>query len=139
MKHRPAWRRKRLLIPLFSLGVLIAGAGVAFQRSDVSSVVIYNHTGAMIPAIRVVACGHSATYRALDAEDSWRWRPPGGTDTDIAVELATEPPVRWQGGRISPRGGHRVTLHLWPDGEVEYDRQVSIWRRGLTGAPPDEP
>ena len=138
MKPRPAWRRKRLLLPVLLLGVLGAGVGIAFQRSDVSSVVIYNHTGATLSAVRVVACGHSATCLALGADDSWRWRLPEGSVTDIALEVATEPPLRWQGGRVSPRGGLRVTLHLWPEGEVEYDSQVSIWRRGLTPAPLEE-
>ncbi|MFO1460145.1 MAG: hypothetical protein U1G08_12125 [Verrucomicrobiota bacterium] len=133
MKHRPAWRRKRFLIPVFLFGVLVLGAGVAFLRSDASSVVLYNHTGAVIPAVRVVACGHSATCTALGVDDSWRWKPSGGSESDIALEIATEPPTRWEGGRISPKGGYRITLHLWPGGEVEYDSQISIWRRAVGG------
>jgi hypothetical protein len=113
--------------------VVIAIAGV---RSDQSSLVIYNHTGVEIPVLGITSCGRSVTHRALDSEDSWRWRPVAASaGSEIELELATQPPLFWKGGYLEPRGGQRVTLHLWPGGEVEFHTQVSIWRRWLGGSP----
>jgi hypothetical protein len=48
--------------------------------------------------------------------------------------LATEPAWRWSGGFVEPRGGYRLTVRLYPDGQVETDTQLSIWRRLFKGS-----
>lgn len=136
MRRRSFWRRKRILFPLGVLLLLAMVIALAGVRSDQSSLVVYNHTGVEIPVLRITSCGRSVTHRALDSEDSWRWRPEGASaGSEIELELATQPPLLWKGGYLAPHGGQRVTLHLWPGGEVEFHTQVSIWRRWLGGSP----
>lgn len=128
--------QKRILLPLASLLLLSVSGYVAVLRSNTSRIVVYNQTGAPIAALRAVACGQTNLFRNLAEEDSFGWKlSPTGDASDIELEMAVEPPWRWRGGFIQPRGGYRVTLRLWPDGEVEAHTQVSFWQRLVHGAP----
>ncbi len=130
------WRRKRVMLPLLSL-VLIAGAiGLAVWRSDTSTVVVYNQSGGPLPGIIVRACNQSRNVARLDEDASFRLRlEPHGEGGEVGLELATEPPTRWHGAHVEPTGGYRVTLRVWPAGEVEAHTQISIWQRWFKSAP----
>lgn len=129
-------RRKRVLLPLASLLLVTAAGFVAVLRSDASRIVVYNQTGAPLAALKVSACGQWTFFRDVGEEGSFRWKlAPGGSEGDIELETVTEPSWRWRGAYIEPRGGYRVTLRLWPDGEVEVHTQISLWQRLLHGAP----
>lgn len=128
--------RKRLVLPVLSL-MLITMAGLAgFVSSDRSRIVIYNETGNPIGALKVEACGQSIVFRNLADEGSVRWDLAArGSESDIALETAVEPAWRWRGGYVEPRGGYRITLRVWPDGQVEEDSQISVWQRWRPGSP----
>jgi hypothetical protein len=136
MKANSIFRRKRVLLPLLSLVILVVAAFVAIILSDASHVIVYNQTGASIAALKVTACGQTRVFLNLDDQDSFRWKlAPTGELGEIALETAADPPWRWQGSYIQPRGGFRVTLRLWPDGEVEAYTQMSLWQRLFHDAP----
>jgi hypothetical protein len=136
MKHRPWYRRKRVLLPCVSLVALVLVSAIALVRSDASLIMVFNETGAPLAAIHLTACGQSANFPALPEDASIRWKlEKHGEPSELGLEVASEPPVRWQGGYVEPSGGHRVTLRIWPDGQVEEHRQISFWQRLLKGAP----
>jgi len=124
------WLRKRFLLPVLALASLGISVAVAFVGSDSPVVVVYNHTGQALPPLVVIACGQSRTFAAI-ANDASVQLPiaPRGVPGPIALEIATEPPWRWEGAYVAPRGGHRVTLYLWPGGQVEAHAQISFWQR----------
>jgi hypothetical protein len=140
MNHRFFFSSKRALLRLAVLLALVAlvlaaALLVALHGSDTSRIVICNETGAVIPALKVEACGQSTWHRRLEEDGSFRWQlAPKGGPGEIALETATEPPWRWRGAYIQPRGGYRVTLRLWPDGQVEAQTQISFWQRLFYGA-----
>lgn len=134
--HRPAWRRRRVLLPALALVALGAALAGAILRSNRSRIVLYNQTGEPLALLRLSACGQSTVVRDLPDEGSFRWKlNPAGSASDIEVELATDPPRRWRGSYVEPRGGYRVTLRIWPDGQVEEFVQISIWQRWSGRAP----
>jgi len=136
MKHRPWYLRKRILLPLLLLALLIVAVAAAVARSDVSRIIVFNETGETLSGLRLSACGQATSFRNLPAESSIRWKlEPLGSASEIGVELAAEPPVRWLGGYIEPHGGYVITLRLWPDGQVEAHTQISFWQRAVKGAP----
>ena len=127
---RPWWLRKRILFPL----VLLVGIGItgliAFVNSDASTIVIYNETDNPLPPLLVGACGQMRTFPPLADQESVRFAlKPDGAESAIHLELATDPPWKWDGELIRPHGGHRVTIRLLPDGQVEAFDQISWWRR----------
>jgi hypothetical protein len=127
---RPWWLRKRILFPL----VLLVGIGItgliAFVNSDASTIVIYNETDNPLPPLLVGACGQMRTFPALADQESVCFAlKPDGAESAIHLELATDPPWKWDGELIRPHGGHRVTIRLLPDGQVEAFDQISWWRR----------
>ncbi len=128
---RRRWR-KRVVLPLVGLVLLGVAFEVAFVRSRESTVVVYNETGAALPALAIRAGGVSRVFPALEEEGSVRIRlgtagPPG----PVRLELAKEPPWEWEGGNVEPAGGQRLSIRLYPDGMVEVDTQVSLWRRWI--------
>ena len=127
---RPWWLRKRILFPL----ILLVGIGVtgliAFMNSDASTIVIYNETDNPLPPLLVGACGQMRTFPPLADQESVSFAlKPDGAESAIHLELATDPPWKWDGELIRPHGGHRVTIRLLPDGQVEAFDQISWWRR----------
>jgi len=124
------WLRKRVLLPLLLL-VGVSGAGViSFLNSDASTIVIYNETGKTLAPLRVRACGQERSFPALAERESVQFTlQPGGGETKVAVDLATDPLWKWDGELVRPRGGYRVTIRLWPDGQVEAFTQMSWWRQ----------
>ena len=127
---RPWWLRKRILFPL----VLLVGIGVtgliAFVNSDASTIVVYNETDNPLPPLLVRACGQTRTFPTLADQESVNLAlKPDGAESGIHLELATDPPWKWDGELIRPRGGHSVTIRLLPDGQVEAFDQISWWRR----------
>ncbi|MCB1128581.1 MAG: hypothetical protein KDM81_18945 [Verrucomicrobiae bacterium] len=129
MNPTPCLRRKRVLLPLLALLLLALTGGIACLRSDISSIVVYNQTGAPVTVLRVTACGQTTTFTRLDDDGSVRWKlTPAGSPGAVGLETATDPPWQWQGAYVEPRGGYRVILHLWPDGAVESHVQLSFWR-----------
>lgn len=136
MKHRPWYRRKRVLLPLALLLALGVALAVAVARSGVSRIIVYNETGQAVTGLHLEACGQSRNFPGLPIEGSVRWKLARvGSASEITLELATEPPVRWQGAYIEPRGGYVIALRIWPDGQVEAHTQISIWQRWFNGAP----
>jgi len=133
---RPWWLRKRFLFPtIMALGLVVASV-VAFVNSDASTIVVYNETGDSISAIKVAACGQETVLREMAEEESFRIRlKEAGTPGEIAIETAANPPWRWQGGYVQTRGGYRITIRLWPNGEVELHTQISLWQRLFRDAP----
>lgn len=137
MKQRFWMRRKRVLLPLVALAGLAVALTVAVGQADNSTIVVYNETGAPLPACRMEACGFSVLVPGLAEEGSFRWRLPDAereVGTPIRLELATDPPWEWSGAFLEARGGYRVALRLWPQGQVESDTQISVWRSFLPGA-----
>ncbi|MEI6192996.1 MAG: hypothetical protein WCS42_01550 [Verrucomicrobiota bacterium] len=133
---RPWWLRKHVWLPLALIAGLTVASVVAFVDSDASTLMIYNETGRSISALKVAACGQETVLRGMDEEESFRWQiKETGTPGEITLESAANPPWRWQGGYIQTRGGYRVTLRLWPDGEVELHTQISLWQRLFRNAP----
>jgi hypothetical protein len=136
MKPLSFFYRKRLLLPLVSLLLVASMTGIAIRRSDTSEIVVYNLTGAPLPPLRVAACQQTRTFPALPEESSFRWKlARKGPGSEVELELAQDPPWRWQGSYLEPRGGYRISLRLWPDGQVEEHRQISWWQRIIKGAP----
>jgi hypothetical protein len=132
---KPGWLRKRILLPLLSSLLLAASLTVAVIRSGTSTVVVYNNTGAPLPPLRIEACGQARLFPALAEKESVRMRlDTTGSESEVKLELATEPAWRWSGGFVEPRGGYRLTVRLYPDGQVETDTQLSIWRRLFKGS-----
>ncbi len=127
---RPWWLRKRLLLPLsLVLGVILSGV-VAFINSDASTIVVYNETGRLLPPLRVRACGQERSFAALAERASVEFRlHSGGPESVVQLELATDPPWKWAGEPTPSRGGYRVTIRLWPEGQVEAFTDVSWWRK----------
>jgi hypothetical protein len=127
---RPWWLRKRIFFPL----VLFVGIGItgliAFVNSDDSTIVIYNETDNPLPPLLVGACGQTRTFPTLADQESVLFvLKPDGAESAIHLELAADPPWKWDGELIRPHGGHRVTIRLLPDGQVEAYDQISWWRR----------
>ena len=136
MRAKRWWRRKRVLLPLLAAAALTASTGVAFWRSGTSSIAVYNETGMRIPGMRLAACGQNHSFPEMPVDGSFRWRlAPVGSESEIELETAGEPVIRWRGGYVEPRGGYRITLRLWPDGQVELHTQLSVWQRWFRGAP----
>lgn len=136
MKIPATLRGKRVLLPLVSLLLVLAATATAVFRSDASRIIVYNQTGMVIPALKVEASGQLRVFRNLGDAESFRWTlKPTGEAGEIRLETATEPTWQWRGAPIEPRGGYRVTLRLWPDGQVEAHTQISLWQRFLWGAP----
>lgn len=120
-------------IPLAALAsgaLLLGAAAVGVLRSVPSTVSVYNHTGARLPAVRVAGGGRSAVSTGLDDGDSWRWRmPSGGAPGAVELTVAGDPPRTHRGPEIAPASGYRVSVRLWPDDVAEWDVQRSIWFR----------
>jgi hypothetical protein len=130
------FRRKRILLPIVSLLFLIAAAYMAVLRSESSRIIIYNQTGEPIAILKVAACSQSTLFLKVEEEGSFRWKlEPEGSPDEIELEAVSEFPWEWRGAYIQPTGGYRVTLRLWPDGEVEVHTQISLWQRMFRGAP----
>ena len=127
---RPWWLRKRILFPFALLvGVVVAGV-IAFVDSDTSTIVIYNETGNPLPPLLVRAGGQTRTFFILaDQESVCIPLKLGGGESVIHLELLTEPPWKWDGSTIKPRGGQRVTIRLWPGGQAEAFTEISWWQK----------
>jgi len=126
----PWWLRKRILFPLALLAGAAAAGVVAFENSDTSLIMIYNETGHPLPPLLVRACDQTRTFVALADQESVRIAlAPRGTPSAVHLELGTEPPWRWDGPLVKPRGGGRVTVRLLPGGQAEAFEDVSWWRR----------
>jgi len=127
---RPWWLHKRALLPLILL-VGVGGAGViAFVNSVASTIVIYNETGNPLPPLLVRASGQERSFSPLAERESVEFKlKPGGGETAVHLELATDPPWKWNGELIRPRGGYRITIRLWPGGQVEAFTEISWWQK----------
>jgi hypothetical protein len=124
--------RKRIWLPLFFVIGLAGALATAVMRSDTSRIIVYNETGAMIPALRLTACGQEKALTDIGADESFRWKlRPMGTPGEIFIETAANPTWQWRGGYIKPHGGYRVIIRLLGAGEVEVQTEVSIWQRLL--------
>jgi len=126
---RRRWR-KRVVLPLVGVVLLGVTFEVALVRSRESTVVVYNETGAALPSLAIRVGGTVRVFPALAEEESVRIRlGTAGPAGPVRLELAKEPPWEWEGGSVEPAGGQRVSIRLYPDGMVEVDSQVSLWRR----------
>jgi len=129
-RSRPWWLRKRILFPLvLVIGLAVTGL-IAFVNSDTSTIVVYNETGNPLPPLLIRACDQTKTFASLaDQESICFVLKPNGAESVIHLELATDPPWKWEGENIRPHGGRRVSIRLLPDGQVEAFDQISWWRR----------
>ena len=129
-QRRPWWLQKPILFLLVLLAGMSVVSFIAFLNSDTSTIVVYNETDGTLPPVLVRACGQTLTFPALADQASVRLAlKPNGAESTIQLELATNPAWKWEGERIRPHGGQRVTIHLLPDRQVEAFDQVSWWRR----------
>ena len=127
---RPWWLRKRVLLPLALVTGVAAAAVLAFWRSDRSTIVVYNETGRPLPPLLIRACGQERSCPVLSERESVRFKlRPEGEETAVRLELAADPTWKWEGDPITPRGGRRLTIHLWPGGQVEAYAEISWWRK----------
>jgi len=125
-----------VLLPVLSFGLFLLATVCAILASDASLIVLYNQTGDSLPPVRLQACGRSKSFGVLPADSSVRWAlDRTGSPSAIELELAQDPPVLWQGGWVAPRGGYRVTLHIWSPEQIEVHTQFSFWQRVLGRAP----
>ena len=127
---RPWWLRKRFVFAgLFPLALLTA-AVVAYVQSDGSSVVVYNETGHTLPPLLVGACGQTRSFTGVEDQGSVCFHLKGsGPSTPVHLELATDPPWTWDGQSVTPAGGVTVIVRLWPNRQVEANKEVSWWRQ----------
>jgi hypothetical protein len=130
---RPLWLRKRVVFPgAFIIGILVA-AVIAMIRSDASTIVVYNETGAPLPPLLIQACNQTKTFTHLDDQQSVRWRlKPEGLPGPIHLEVAATPLWVWDGDTIQPQGGYRVTIRLQTGNQVESYIDYSWWRRAFS-------
>jgi len=130
---RPLWLRKRVVFPVaFIVGILVA-AVIAIIRSDASTIVVYNETGAPLPPLLIQACNQTKTFTHLDDQQSVRWRlKPEGLPGAIHLEVAATPLWVWDGDTIHTHGGYRVTIRLQTGNQVEAYTDYSWWRRILS-------
>ncbi len=127
---RPLWLRKRVFLPLCLILGLIGATVIALLRSDVSSIVIYNETGGILPPLLVRACSQTKAYPALQDQESVRFKlePRGPTGT-VHMEMATDPPWSWDSENPIPsHGGYRLTIRIEPGNQVEAFTDISWWR-----------
>lgn len=121
-------RRRVVLIAVLICGLALA-IPTAIIVADRSSVVIYNETGAVLPPVVIRACGQQRVFTGLPEQGSVEWELRAqGTESAVQLELASDPPWRWEGCLIRPHGGFRVTIRLWPQGQVEAYPSRSWWR-----------
>jgi len=114
------------------LCLLVLAPWLAIVRSDRSILVLYNESGASIPALRIQVCGQVFHRNSMPDDTSSRWvLEKVGSPSEIQLELATEPVVLWSGGFMEPRGGHRVVLRVQSDNSVESDSSRTVWSRIL--------
>jgi hypothetical protein len=133
---RPRWLRKRVWLPLILIAGVVVASVIAFLNSDASTIIVYNETGSSIGVLKVSACDQEAVQRSLAEQESFRMKlKEAGAPGEIELETATSPPWQWRGGYVETRGGYRVTIRLWPNGEVELHTQISLWQQLLRGAP----
>lgn len=127
---RPWWLRKRILFPLaLFTGVLVVSL-IAFIDSDTSTIVIYNETGRPLPPLIVRACDQTRTFATLADQESVRIElKPSGSESNVHLELATEPAWKWDGAHIKPHGGQRMTIRLLPSGQTEAFAEISWWQK----------
>lgn len=136
MNAKRWYLRKRVLLPLMIAALFGLALWLAVSGSNVSRIIVYNESGDPLPAIRIRACGQTKVISGLPAEASVCWLlKDAGVASPIELEFASEPPRIWQGQLVAPRGGHRVTLRIWPDGQVEAHTQISFWQRWIAGSP----
>ena len=127
---RPRWLRKRIIFPLVLLiGTVITGV-IAYEESDTSTIVVYNETGNPLPPLLVRACDQQRSFPVLADRESVQFAlNPGGGESAVHLELATEPSWKWDGGLVKPHGGQRVTIRLWPGGQAEAFTEISWWQK----------
>jgi hypothetical protein len=127
---RPRWLRKRILFPLCLLVCLPIAGVVAYLNSAASSIVIYNETGAALPPLLVSACGQTWTFPSLADQESIQLEPKrGGNQSAIHLEVASQPPWKWDGATIKPDGGQIVSIRIWSGGQIEAFTEISWWRK----------
>jgi hypothetical protein len=132
MKSRPWYVRKRVLLPLLTLGLVGLAANYAISTSNTSRIVLYNQTGEPLPPLKLTVCGQTKVLGSLPADASIRWDlMQSGAPSAIELEFGVAPPLFWQGGFVEPRGGYRITLHVWSTSRVEVHSQISFWQRLL--------
>lgn len=124
---RPWWRRRRVVWPLGAAAFLGAAFWLAWARSDVSRVIVYNNTGRNFDELTVSACGQSRTFRDVESDSSVRFKL-AATGGESAIAIATHDAVLWQGDDIEPRGGYTAIVRLNRGGDVECRTRLSAWR-----------
>jgi len=131
---RPWWLRKRVLFPL----VLVVGVGFAgvfsFVNSNASTIVVYNETGASLPPLLIRACGQERSFSSIEERASVQFAlQPGGIQSAVGLELATNPAWKWEGELVKPTGGYRITIRIWRDNQVEAYTDISWWQKTFGG------
>jgi hypothetical protein len=133
---RKWWTYRRVQWPLGAFLFLAVVAGASFVRSNVSSVIVYNETGANITDLTLSACGQSQTFHDVADQESVRLKlQRDGSESDVAI--STSGATLWRGEYIEPRGGYRILVRLRRDGQTESTTTISWWQQLLH--PPASP
>lgn len=124
---RKWWAYRRVQWPLGAFLFLVVVAGASFVRSNVSSVVVYNETGATITNLTLSACGQSRTFHDVADQESVRLKlQRDGSESDVAISSSGAP--LWRGEYIEPRGGYRVVVRLRREGQTQSRATISWWQ-----------
>lgn len=127
---RKWWTHRRVQWPFGAFLFLAVVAGVSLVRSNVSSVVVYNETGATIADLTLRACGQSQTFHDVADQESVRLKlKRDGSESDIAI--STSGAQVWRGEYIEPRGGYRIVVRLRRDGQTQSTTTISWWQQFL--------
>jgi hypothetical protein len=122
------WRLRFVQWPLIAVVLLLVAASLAFARSRVSKVIVYNDTGAAIAELTISACGQSRTFRDVGERDSVRLKLASAGSASELV-LATNGVPAWRGEYIEPTGGYRAVVRLRAGGQTTCSTWISCWQR----------
>ena len=128
--QRKWWQHRRVRWPLGLALVLLLATATAILNSDTSRVVVDNDSGATILELSVSAAGRTKVFHNLDDRESVTL-PLGGGGAPGEIVIITNGAILYRGHYIEPRGGHRATVRLRRDGQVEVLDSVSFWQRFL--------
>lgn len=124
------WRRRRLLFPTAGFAFLNLALLVAIARSNTSTVIVCNRTGALIHDLEISACGQSRRFESISDRESIQLELTSpGTGTEIILTVGDA--VMWRGEYLEASGGYHASLHLQRDGHIDASITRSAWQRLL--------
>ena len=121
------WRRRWVWLPVLGILMIAGSMVVAWIRSGVSRIMVYNDTGAPLEHLRISACGQSITFDEVVDGESVRLtlEPTGGASE---ARVSTNGIEFWHGDYVEPRE-YRLSVHLMRGGEISSSSSISWVRR----------